>query len=78
VHLVHYRALLPNSRFWVRAKSLAVQTTKATENVAGQIAAVQESTTTAVAAIGRITERNAGDQRGHLVGCRFCASAGRL
>ena len=57
MHLVRYRALLPNSRSWVRAKSLAVQTAKATENVAGQIAAVQESTTTAVAAIGRIAER---------------------
>lgn len=57
MHLVHYRALLPNSRSWVRAKSLAVQTAKATENVAGQIAAVQELTTTAVAAIGRIAER---------------------
>jgi methyl-accepting chemotaxis protein len=38
-------------------KSLAVQTAKATEDVAGQIAAVQESTTAAVAAIGRIGER---------------------
>jgi methyl-accepting chemotaxis protein len=38
-------------------KSLAVQTAKATEDVAGQIAAVQESTTAAVAAIGRVAER---------------------
>jgi len=38
-------------------KSLAVQTAKATEDVAGQIAAVQESTDAAVAAIGRIAER---------------------
>ncbi len=38
-------------------KSLAVQTAKATEDVAGQIAAVQESTAAAVAAIGRVAER---------------------
>src|SRR6202521_952540 len=38
-------------------KSLAVQTAKATEDVAGQIAAVQESTAAAVAAIGRIAGR---------------------
>ncbi len=38
-------------------KSLAVQTAKATEDVAGQIAAVQELTAAAVAAIGRIAER---------------------
>lgn len=38
-------------------KSLAVQTAKATDSIAGQIAAVQESTTVAVAAIGRIAER---------------------
>src|ERR1700693_6136206 len=38
-------------------KSLAVQTGKATEDVAGQIAAVQESTAAAVAAIGRIAGR---------------------
>ena len=38
-------------------KSLAVQTAKATDAVAGQIAAVQESTAAAVAAIGRIAER---------------------
>ena len=38
-------------------KLLAVQTAKATEDVAGQIAAVQKSTAMAVAAIGRIAER---------------------
>ena len=38
-------------------KSLAVQTAKATEDIAGQIAAVQESTAAAVAAIGRIAKR---------------------
>ena len=38
-------------------KSLAVQTAKATEDVAGQIAHVQDSTTAAVAAIGRIAAR---------------------
>jgi methyl-accepting chemotaxis protein len=38
-------------------KSLAVQTAKATDDVAGQIAAVQESTAAAVAAISRIAER---------------------
>lgn len=38
-------------------KSLAVQTAKATEEIAGQIAAVQASTSTAVDAIGRIVDR---------------------
>jgi methyl-accepting chemotaxis protein len=38
-------------------KSLAVQTAKATEEIAGQIAAVQASTRAAVEAIGRIAER---------------------
>jgi methyl-accepting chemotaxis protein len=38
-------------------KSLAVQTAKATEEIAGQIAAVQTSTGTAVDAIRRIVER---------------------
>jgi methyl-accepting chemotaxis protein len=38
-------------------KSLAAQTGKATDNVAAQIAAVQQSTGAAVAAIGRIAER---------------------
>ncbi len=38
-------------------KSLAVQTGKATEEIAGQIAAVQASTRTAVEAIARIAER---------------------
>jgi NO-binding membrane sensor protein with MHYT domain/methyl-accepting chemotaxis protein len=38
-------------------KSLAVQTAKATEDIAGQIAAVQASTGAAVDAIGRIAER---------------------
>jgi methyl-accepting chemotaxis protein len=38
-------------------KSLAVQTAKATEDIAGQITAVQSSTTTAVDAIRRIVER---------------------
>jgi methyl-accepting chemotaxis protein len=38
-------------------KSLAVQTEKATEDIAGQVAAVQEATSTAVAAIRRIAER---------------------
>ena len=38
-------------------KLLAVQTAKATEDVAGQIAAVQKSTAMAVAAIARIAER---------------------
>jgi methyl-accepting chemotaxis protein len=38
-------------------KSLAAQTGKATDNVAAQIASVQESTSAAVAAIGRIAER---------------------
>ena len=38
-------------------KSLAVQTGKATEEIAGQIAAVQSSTSTAVQAIRRIVER---------------------
>ena len=38
-------------------KSLAVQTAKATEDVASQIAAVQKSTAAAVAAIGRVAER---------------------
>jgi methyl-accepting chemotaxis protein len=38
-------------------KSLAVQTSKATEQIAGQIAAVQESTSAAVDAIRRNTER---------------------
>ena len=38
-------------------KSLAVQTAKATEEIAGQIAAVQASTTSAVEAIRRIAER---------------------
>jgi methyl-accepting chemotaxis protein len=38
-------------------KSLAVQTAKATEEIAGQISAVQGSTTTAVGAIGRIVDR---------------------
>jgi methyl-accepting chemotaxis protein len=38
-------------------KSLAVQTGKATEEIAGQIAAVQVSTDAAVNAIGRIVER---------------------
>jgi methyl-accepting chemotaxis protein len=38
-------------------KSLAAQTAKATENVAAQIASVQQSTVSAVAAIGRIAER---------------------
>jgi methyl-accepting chemotaxis protein len=38
-------------------KSLAVQTAKATEEISGQIAAVQVSTGAAVKAIGRIAER---------------------
>jgi methyl-accepting chemotaxis protein len=38
-------------------KSLAVQTAKATEEISGQIAAVQVSTDAAVNAIGRIVER---------------------
>src|SRR5260370_5654769 len=38
-------------------KSLAVQTAKATEEISGQIAAVQSSTRSAVAAIGRIVDR---------------------
>jgi methyl-accepting chemotaxis protein len=38
-------------------KSLAVQTAKATEEIAGQIQAVQASATDAVSAIRRITER---------------------
>ena len=38
-------------------KSLAVQTAKATEQIAAQIAAVQNSTTAAVEAIRRNTER---------------------
>jgi len=38
-------------------KSLAVQTAKATEEIAGQIAAVQASTGAAVEAIGRISQR---------------------
>ncbi len=38
-------------------KSLAVQTAKATEDIAKQITAVQEATSGAVAAIGRITGR---------------------
>ena len=38
-------------------KSLAVQTAKATEEISGQIAAVQISTGTAVEAIGRIAQR---------------------
>jgi len=38
-------------------KSLAVQTAKATEDIAGQIAAVQHSTDSAVEAIARIAER---------------------
>jgi methyl-accepting chemotaxis protein len=38
-------------------KSLAVQTAKATEDIARQIAAVQSSTSTAVEAIGRIADR---------------------
>ena len=38
-------------------KSLAVQTAKATEEIAAQIAAVQGSTSTAVEAIGRIVDR---------------------
>jgi NO-binding membrane sensor protein with MHYT domain/methyl-accepting chemotaxis protein len=38
-------------------KSLAVQTAKATDEIAGQIAAVQASTSSAVQAIGRISER---------------------
>jgi methyl-accepting chemotaxis protein len=38
-------------------KSLAVQTAKATEDIAGQIQAVQTSASEAVAAIGRIAER---------------------
>ena len=38
-------------------KSLAVQTAKATEEIAGQISAVQTSTTSAVEAIRRISER---------------------
>jgi methyl-accepting chemotaxis protein len=38
-------------------KSLAAQTAKATDNVAAQIASVQQSTSAAVAAIGRIAER---------------------
>jgi methyl-accepting chemotaxis protein len=37
-------------------KSLAVQTTKATEDVVDQIAAVQELTVAAVAAIGRVAD----------------------
>jgi methyl-accepting chemotaxis protein len=41
-------------------KSLAVQTGRATEEIAAQISAVQRSTTTAVEAIGRISERMAG------------------
>ncbi len=38
-------------------KSLAVQTAKATESIAGQIAEVQDSTAAAVAAISRVAER---------------------
>ena len=38
-------------------KSLAVQTAKATEEIAAQISAVQGSTSTAVEAIGRIADR---------------------
>jgi len=38
-------------------KSLSVQTTKATEDIERQITAVQEATSSAVAAIGHITER---------------------
>jgi NO-binding membrane sensor protein with MHYT domain/methyl-accepting chemotaxis protein len=38
-------------------KSLAVQTAKATEDIASQIAAVQSSTSAAVEAIGRIADR---------------------
>ena len=38
-------------------KSLAIQTAKATEDIAKQITAVQEATSGAVAAIGRITGR---------------------
>jgi methyl-accepting chemotaxis protein len=38
-------------------KALAVQTAKATEDIAGQIASVQSSTQSAVGAIGNIAER---------------------
>jgi methyl-accepting chemotaxis protein len=38
-------------------KALAVQTSKATEEIAGQISAVQGSSAAAVDAVGRITER---------------------
>ncbi len=38
-------------------KSLAAQTTKATESIGAQITAIQQSTAVAVAAIGRIAER---------------------
>ena len=50
-------------------KTLAVQTAKATEDVASQIAAIQQSTTAAVAAIGRIAEADAEHQRRYIVGC---------
>ena len=43
-------------------KSLAVQTAKATEEIAAQIAAVQGSTSTAVEAIGAHRRSDAGDQ----------------
>ena len=58
-------------------KSLAVQTAKATDDVAGQIAAVQQLTAASVAAISRIAERMQEIKRGYLVGCRVGATARR-
>ena len=49
-------------------KSLAVQTAKATEEIAAQILAVQGSTTGAVDAIRSIAEPHAGDQHLHVRG----------
>ena len=56
-------------------KSLAVQTAKATEEIAAQILAVQGSTTTAVGAIRNIARPHEGNLKLHLGGCGFGRAA---
>ena len=58
-------------------KSLAVQTAKATEDIAGQIAAVQDFDHRHRCCDRPDCGAHGGDQRGRRVGCRLGASAGR-
>ena len=58
-------------------KALAGQTAKATDEIAAQVARVQEATGTAVQAIGRMTGRMSSDQRHHPGHRRGRRRAGR-